>query len=273
MGLDAFFMPFESGRRFCLLYDPDFEVPRRGAVVYVHPFAEEMNKSRRMAALQARALARSGYSVLEIDLLGCGDSSGDFADASWERWVDEVKVACDWLRQRREGEFWLWGLRTGGLLAAAVADSLSFPVNLLLWQPVISGKQYLQQFLRLKIAGQMLSSEGKGAMESVRQRVAQGESVEVAGYRLSAAMAEGLERAQLVAPARPCRIEWFELSGKPDGGLSVSAQEQIDKLQSGGHRVHGHSVRGPAFWQTAEIEECPELLEASLRAMARAETE
>jgi len=53
-----------------------------GSVLYGHPFAEEMNKSRRMAGLQARALARAGYDVLQIDLRGCGGSSGDFGDAS-----------------------------------------------------------------------------------------------------------------------------------------------------------------------------------------------
>ncbi len=70
----------------------------RGAVVYVHPFAEEMNKSRRMAALQSRALAAAGFAVLQIDLLGCGDSSGDFGDASWDEWIDDVLLAVRWLR-------------------------------------------------------------------------------------------------------------------------------------------------------------------------------
>jgi alpha/beta superfamily hydrolase len=40
-----------------------------------------MNKARRMAALQARALAALGYGVLLLDLHGCGDSSGDFGDS------------------------------------------------------------------------------------------------------------------------------------------------------------------------------------------------
>ena len=41
----------------------------RGAVVYVHPFAEELNKSRRMAALQARAMAAAGYAVVSLSTL------------------------------------------------------------------------------------------------------------------------------------------------------------------------------------------------------------
>ncbi|WP_229425321.1 hypothetical protein [Massilia sp. Se16.2.3] len=77
---DAFFLDTQGGRRFCLYHAPIGEC--RGALVYVHPFAEEMNRSRRMAALQARALAARGIGVLQLDLHGCGDSVGDFGDAT-----------------------------------------------------------------------------------------------------------------------------------------------------------------------------------------------
>ena len=80
---ESFFLPIDEGRngqRFCLFHRAHGDVTK-GSILYIHPFAEEMNKSRRMAALQARALAKAGYAVLQLDLLGCGDSSGDFGDA------------------------------------------------------------------------------------------------------------------------------------------------------------------------------------------------
>ena len=64
---------------------------------HAHPFAEEMNKSRRMVALQASALADAGYAVLQLDLDGCGDDSSGFADASWEGWCSDVVRACRWM--------------------------------------------------------------------------------------------------------------------------------------------------------------------------------
>ncbi|MCK7493610.1 MAG: alpha/beta hydrolase [Comamonadaceae bacterium] len=76
-----------------------------------------MNKSRRMAALQSRALAAAGFAVLRVDLLGCGDSAGDFGDATWPRWVDDVVAAARWLRRQHpdaaDAPLWLWGLRAG----------------------------------------------------------------------------------------------------------------------------------------------------------------
>lgn len=268
MSIDAFYLPAASGQRFCLFHQPAAKMTKRGAVVYVHPFAEELNKSRRMVAMQARVMASVGYSVLQIDLHGCGDSSGDFGDADWEDWVNDVVLACGWLQQRCGSDLWLWGLRAGCLLVSEAAARIEVPSHLLLWQPVLSGRQILQQFLRLKIASELLGSENKGLMDRLRQQLAKGESVEIAGYQLSPEMAAGLERAELVFPNRSKRIEWFELSGKPDGELSLSASAKIEQWRSAGCKVTGRQVLGPAFWQTAEIVECPTLIDASLLAMA-----
>ncbi len=267
MALEAFFLPSSPGQRFCLLYRPEAGVQLRGAVVHVHPFAEEMNKSRRMAALQARAMAAEGYLVLQIDLLGCGDSSGDFSDASWDAWVGDVVSACAWLRQKTDAPMWLWGLRAGCLLASEVARRMDGAVNLLLWQPVVSGKQFLQQFLRLKVAGEMLAGDGKGMMEQLRQALAQGNPVEISGYLLGSALANGLEKAELVLPPGPSCVVWLEVSGKPDATLSPAAAMRVEKWQAAGNDVRAHTVFGPAFWQTTEIEECPALLSMSLAAM------
>src|SRR5690242_13967142 len=68
-----------SGQRrvFAIYHAPHREAPRHLSFVYVPPFAEEMNLARRMAALQARALAAVGIGVLLLDLFGTGDSDGD----------------------------------------------------------------------------------------------------------------------------------------------------------------------------------------------------
>ncbi len=268
--MEAFFLPVADGQRFCLLYRPNGSVSARGAVVYVHPFAEEMNKARRMASLQARAMAAAGYYVLQIDLHGCGDSSGDFGDASWSSWIEDVVSACAWLREHTDAELWLWGLRTGCLLATEAAKQLDYANRLLLWQPVLSGKQFLQQFLRMKIAGEMLAGASKGLMDRMREDLAQGNAVEIGGYALAPGLAKGLELAELSLPETTTRVEWFEISGKTDGGVSPAAAMRLEKWSSQGPAVRGSVVCGPSFWQTAEIEECPPLIDASLAAMVKA---
>ena len=272
----------QSGHRFCLFHPPPLQGEGgtvRGMVVYIHPFAEEMNKSRRMAALQARALSKAGYAVLQMDLLGCGDSSGDFGDATWQSWVDDVVHACHWLRSRVNDQntvsgktpLWLWGLRAGCLVAVDAAKHLSEPCSFLFWQPPSSGKPLLQQFMRLRLAGDMLGGQSKGVMESMRQQLAAGSPVEIAGYMLSSGLAMGLEQAALVPPARTGqarRLEWFELSTREDASLSPVSAKTIAQWQQAGFRIGNHVAHGPAFWQTTEIEDAPALIAATTAALS-----
>jgi exosortase A-associated hydrolase 2 len=237
-------------------------------VIYLHPFAEEMNKSRRMASLQARALAAAGYGVLQIDLYGCGDSSGDFGEATWQHWNEDVHLACHWLRARSHAPLILWGLRAGCLLAASAAVDLPDAPNFIFWQPVISGKQHWQQFMRLKMAGELASGNAKGIAEQLRQQLAAGQGVEIAGYAIGPALVDGFQNAELQAQTGQFgRVAWLELSTREDPILAPVSQKCIEQWQATGYAVDAQVVRGPAFWQTTEIEDALELPRATLAVM------
>lgn len=268
MSARPFFLDTGDGYRFCIHHPPrqDIEV---GAVVYLHPFAEEMHKSRRMAALQSRALASAGFHVLQIDLLGCGDSSGDFGDATWEAWIDDGLRAVAWLTKTSSAPLWLWGLRTGGLLAGDIASRIAQPGRLVLWNPVVSGRQYLLQFLRLKLAGEMMSGDAKGGMARIRESLDRGESVEVAGYLLNPTMARSLETKELAPPPLARMLYWFDTAPRAEPELSPAVKFAIERWTSAGSKAEGIAVSGPTFWQTTEIEDAPALLDATLARLVR----
>ena len=290
--IEAFLLPggVSGDARLLALWHPPAGVPR-GLVVYAHPFAEEMNKSRRMAALQARALAAGGLGVLQIDLKGCGDSSGEFSDATWADWLADVRSAVGWLRQRADGPglprlpkppplpslqklpITLWGLRAGCLvLAEAAAQMPEECFDFLFWQPTTSGAGVLRQFLRTAAAAAFLDGGGKGVVDGLRRQLAAGQSVEVGGYRLHPALAAGLEDARLAVPPRVGRLTWLEVSALvgdsadpvPLSPSSVTASTPW-RQQAGGFEVR--LVSGPPFWQTAEIETAPALLDATTAAL------
>lgn len=275
--VEAFFLPIDDRADevlFCLFYPAQREIPL-GSILYVHPFAEEMNKSRRMAALQAHGLAQAGYAVLQVDLRGCGDSAGDFGDATWQDWVHDVVYGCHWLARRGHAPLWLWGLRAGCLVAAEAAGRLTVPCNFIFWAPTPSGKLVLQQFLRLKAASDMLAGNAKGITESLRQQLARGATVEVAGYVLAPDLAMGLEQAALAPPTRveppgeAARLEWFELSTRTEAALSPVAANTAAQWGEAGFAVETHVVNGASFWQTSEIEQVPGLITATVAAISR----
>lgn len=264
--MQPFFLPGERGQRFCLYHPP--KGVASGAIIYLHPFAEEMNKARRMAALQSRAMAEAGFAVLQIDLLGCGDSAGNFSDATWSAWQDDVQLAYRWLRGQTQAPLTLWGLRAGCLVAVSAAVNLPEKMNFIFWQPAISGKQHWQQFMRLKMAGELASGQAKGVTEQLRRQLAAGKPVEIAGYTVSPSLAEGLEATGLEPPARgEGQVVWLETTLRGEAMLSPVSQSRIAAWQTAGYAIHAAVVRGPAFWQTSEIEDAPELLAATLAAL------
>jgi exosortase A-associated hydrolase 2 len=275
----AFFLETRGrGRRFALHHAAQGQagrVPPRAAIVHAHAFGEEMNKSRRMAALQARAFARLGLDVLQVDLAGCGDSDLEWADIGWQDWVDDIAEAAAWLGSRVDAPLWLWGQRVGALVATAAAaqcGQLAGPLGLLFWQPVLQGRQAAQQFLRLKAAAAAIDDGGaKAAMAALRAQIDAGHCVEVAGYRLPPALLRGLEAATLEPPpAPPGPLLWLEVSPRDTPELLPASRPAVERWRQAGWQVQARAVGGPAFWQTTEIEDAPALVDASGHALAEA---
>lgn len=256
-----FFLQGESGQRFCIFHSP--ESKPLGAVLYFHPFAEEMNKSRRMVALQARSLSKAGYAVLQIDLIGCGDSDGDFADATWEAWLNDATLGYRWLRQQTDAPLHLWGLRSGCLLATSFSERLQEKANFVFWQPVVSGKQHWQQFMRLKMAGEIASGGGKEITEAMKRSLESGQNVEIAGYTVSPQLVEGLQKAELTPKCPVGNVIWLEVSLREEASLTPASLRFIEQWRAAGAAVDAQVVPGPAFWQTTEIEDAPALIDAT----------
>lgn len=241
-----------------------------GSLLFVPPFAEEANKSRRMVALTARALADAGFLVLRVDLLGCGDSAGELRDASWADWEGDLERAWSWLQREAKGRTMLWSLRAGALLAASLSVRLDLPAAHLLWQPVTSGRNYLNQFLRLRVAAEAVATgEGRdrATTSALLTRLRAGETVEVAGYELPPDVALPVSSVELALPQASTSIDWIEVDSREPPSLLPASLARAELWRADGLIVNAKAVSGPPFWQTQEIEDCPALVSATLEAV------
>jgi len=261
-GLELCFLPTDHGDILVTAW-----LPPAGQVdewlLLVPPFAEEMNKSRRMLAMLARQVAATGRGVLLPDLSGTGDSWGDFGDARHDLWLDDLEHAVRWAGQRGGTVTAAAGLRLGGLLAMELAHRVPSIRQLLLWQPAVSGADALTQFLRLKTAAGLTGSGDAGeTLDSIRRRLGDGEPVEIAGYELAPELYAAIHTrrlAELVPPAPPA-VEWFHVSRQPASRLPDALASVAGKLAALGCAVQTHVVQGDAFWSTTEIAVCEELV-------------
>lgn len=266
--METFFIPSSNGARFCVHHPTRSLEPNKRGVVFVHAFAEEMNKSRHVVAQAARRLAAMGVGVFLIDLFGCGDSEGRFEDATWEDWQDDIDTAINWMLERQYGRLMLWGMRAGALLAAEMAVKRSEAVErCMFWQPTVSGEALLTQFLRLRVANAMLTRGAEPeTTKRLRARLDAGEAVEVAGYRLAPRLAAALASRNLESLRPPCPVQWFEVVTEAGSEPAQSSQRVVTTWRAKQTQVTLTPVAGENFWgasNAGELVQCTGLVDAT----------
>jgi len=260
-----FFLEHSSRRLFVLLVDANLDVAFKGAILHLPAFGEEMNKSRAMVVSQARALAHEGYTVLVPDYFGTGDSAGDFSEASWDVWLEDMRYCLSWLQGKAEGTVTLWGLRLGALMALELASEAAANISkLVLWNPVLHGERYMLQFLRLRLVNSMMYGETKEKVADLKERLNQESMLEVAGYELSSVMFQEIAslKAKTFESKSVKQVLWMDVAPTIKS-LAIPAQSLIDQWLAKGINVDVAQVAGPQFWATQEVSRAEELIEAT----------
>ncbi len=110
----------------------------------------------------------------------------------------------------------------------------------------------------------MLGAEKKTGTSTMRTCLANGETLEVAGYELAPDLAtaiDSLKAAELVV--RKSTIHWFEIVAEPGRSMPPAGAKVIGEWKRSGVDPHVHLVACSPFWATQEISECPELVSAT----------
>lgn len=267
---EIFFLHTKTGRRLCVMHHVSPLNACRGIIIYVQAFGEELNKSRRMATLQAHHLATRGFATIIMDLYGLGDSDGDLADARWEIWKQDLRYLYTWLRLQTNAPVHLLGLRLGALLSIDFSNQSDFPIHqLILWQPCFDGAQFLSEFFRTHMLSDMLnkhhfSDHGKKISDTNDERSS--EIVEVLGYDISPALKQSVASVNLYQFEHiNANLTWIDI----DPHSTTDAPNELSPKKQKHHRylqticadvVVAH-CQGDLFWHTQEITTCTKLIE------------
>jgi pimeloyl-ACP methyl ester carboxylesterase len=241
-------IPFRFGSagdaRFGVLHPASEGARMRGAVLLCNPFGQEAIRTHRLFKVLAERFARAGWTTMRFDYLCTGDSDGDDESVSLAGWVADVQLADRILRDRTGATTVAWmGLRLGATAAALASEHAGTPPDrLLLWDPVIEGRGWLEELAAAHVRALRL------AFPATRQDlVSRGiEADEAMGFPLT----EAFRREVLdLSPARfevvRCRrLAW----------LVVEAPEVPGCVGSARPGVASASVRtvGATDWNTDE---------------------
>jgi uncharacterized protein len=120
--------------------------PRHVGVVLCPPRGHEYIVAHMAFRRWARMLSEAGFHVLRFDYFGTGDSAGDCLEGHPERWCADIDRAIGELRLRSGvTELMLAGARLGAALTATAGATRGDIHRMMLWDPVVSGRAYLEE--------------------------------------------------------------------------------------------------------------------------------
>ncbi len=257
--MKPFFIKSISGNIFGLYHSPPAHIPVKKNILFIPPFAEELNRSRHMVNRQARRFVKAGYGVLILDLFGTGDSEGGFGETSIEIWQKDILAAINWLNEQSDVRPILWAMRSGALLVADLIQKYpELTKQLVLWSPVTNGKKFISQFMRIKLAAGVTSkTHGQQAtLKDLWAMLDSGTALEIAGYSLSPELAHGMAGLDLnnVKLPQSISVKWIEISLGDPASPSPASQKIIKYWMNDNVDVSSSVVNDFAFWTLQEPE-------------------
>lgn len=137
----------DSKRKLYGVYYPPTGAKRRShAVLLCYPGVQEYGTSlwgfRRLAGM----LAQDGHHVLRFDYFGTGDSAGRVEEGTPRIWTTDIQQAALELKELSGArQLSLVGKRLGASLAVRACASGLQAQRLVLWDPVVSGRDYVAE--------------------------------------------------------------------------------------------------------------------------------
>lgn len=191
-----------------------FDRGRERRVLVLPALFDEANKLRHFTVETMRRLDAAGFDSILPDLPGCNESLAPLETQSLQGWRDAAEAAA-----RHFDATHVLTIRGGALCA---------PAELPAWRYApATGASILRAMLRARV----LASKEAGLEETREDLLARGKEsgLELAGYRLGAAMIRELDKAEPAGGAALANIAQADLGG---AGLWLRAEPDHDPAQA-----------------------------------------
>jgi pimeloyl-ACP methyl ester carboxylesterase len=144
--MNPFYFGTSERRLFGIYEPPAFGAGGKRAALLCYPWGPEYLHSHRTMRQLALRLAAAGFHTLRFDYYGSGDSGAEPTDTDLKGWELDIELAMQETRDiAGVTKIALIGLRLGATAAAAVASRMPGKIDaLVLWDPVVSGEEYLR---------------------------------------------------------------------------------------------------------------------------------
>lgn len=249
---EPFFFGVPNRRMYGVLYKPNISNQRNFGWIFCAPFGVERSFSHRLFVDFARTLCQKGYPVLRFDYPGTGDSEGEFQDYSMEDWIAGLDLAILELRVRARVECkGLLGLRFGATLASIYAQRNQHFLQLILWEPVIRGEEYIEEIQRAICAQNLLRNLSSLNLTKNRGEELPSEKfLTHCGFEINPALVQEIRSLHLGKSERPgtMPVGIFQLAPREQVNNDPLLSQLYQFYQKGGP-THFYRVFLPPPWR------------------------
>ncbi|TYL92013.1 hypothetical protein FXB40_26570 [Bradyrhizobium rifense] len=145
-------LPFFFGsnqRRLFGVYETATHYPATGAALLCSSWGREYSNAHRSIRALSKRLCAIGLDTLRFDYYGAGDSGGETVDAQLDGWRADISTALSELKDMSgRPRIAVVGMRLGATLVAQSAQQLSIKAdNIILWDPILCGSDYVDSLL------------------------------------------------------------------------------------------------------------------------------
>ena len=237
--IEPFFFGDSATQLFGCHHPPSAGISEYGAVL-CYPMGHEYVRTHRLYRFLARRLVEAGFHVLRFDYFGTGDAAGEFEEARLARWVSDTAAALTELRSRfLVRHVYAAGLRLGAAMAWLAGIEHGGLDGLILWDPVTSGSEYLDD---------IIAQESQQLHASLPRDPGNGKSTlrhrEIVGFPMTEALYGDLSALDLFGITRVPASRTLLVDSSEE-----SIQEKLRAhLEGTGSRVRYEHIPHPKTW-------------------------
>ncbi len=220
--------------------------------VLAPPFAEEEKSARRVLTEIALGFQSRGEANLLFSFRGQGDSGGDFASVELSDWRADLSNAIEEAKRRVPGaHIAVLGVRLGASLALQVAAKREDVSQLVLIEPLLSGRSFLsQQLMRQKIRAQMTGES------NTQCAVRSAEYEDLDGWPLGAKLKSDLQALDLTRESFEAKAQTRVIQVGPKAEVTLALRALGEKLNA-----QVEPVVIPPFWNLLDYSDPAPLLQ------------
>ena len=259
--MQPFYFGTSQKQLFGVYHAPDGKSARQSAILLCQPLGHEYLRAHRAFRNLAVSLAGQGFHVLRFDYFGCGDSGGEQEQATIEQCLSDLSTAVEELKDTAGvPRVSLVGLRLGATMAALTASRRQDIDRIVLWDPVLDGRQYLDDLRELHDSWFRDRMGPAAAANPDRQ--------ELLGFPLTETIVRQLAEATLTPlPVLRARAAWLMVSEEQTCYQPLHASLEAAKLP-----FTYNVVPGDGEWARLDLVHQTLLPHAMVRAITAAMT-